>query len=193
MKHSVLSILIIATFCTLSQAAEERDPANYAGLKMCRICHKKEATGNQFGKWEEGPHSKTIEVLGTDEAKAVGAKLGINNPQESPKCLKCHSTAYHFTEKIQTKKVKVEDGVVCESCHGPGKNYKSKSVMKDREAAIAKGMIHPATKSCKLCHNDTSPTWKADRYTMADGTKVGFDVKQAYEKIKHPNPEADGE
>ena len=193
MKRTTLTILTIAALLTVAEAAEERDASNYVGLKMCKMCHKKEATGNQFGKWEAGPHSKTIEVLGTDEAKAVGAKLGVDNPQESPKCLKCHSTAYHWTEEIQTEKVKVEDGVVCESCHGPGKKYKSKSVMQDEKAAIAKGMIKPATKSCELCHNESSPTWKADRYTLADGSKAGFDVKQAYEKIKHPNTKSTGE
>jgi hypothetical protein len=185
--------IAIATLIIGTSFAEERDASKYVGLKMCKMCHKKEATGNQFGKWEAGPHSKTYETLGSDEAKAVGAKLGIDNPQESPKCLKCHSTAYHWTEKIQTEKVKVEDGVVCESCHGPGKNYKSKSVMKDKAAAIAKGMIYPATKSCELCHNESSATWNPERYTTADGKKVGFDVKQAYEKIKHPNPKVSGE
>jgi len=78
--------------------------------------------------------------------------------------------------------------VTCESCHGPGKKYMPKSVMEDRNKCIENGMVYPATKSCELCHNDQNPTWKADRYTTKDGKKVGFDVEQAYEKIKHPNP-----
>ena len=36
--------------------------------------------------------------------------------------------------------------------------------MESREKSIAGGMIYPATKSCTSCHNDKSPTWKADRY-----------------------------
>jgi hypothetical protein len=64
----------------------------------------------------------------------------------------------------------------------------TKSVMEDRQKCIAGGMIYPATLSCAKCHNETSPTWKADRYTAKDGKKVGFDAEQAYEKIKHPNP-----
>ena len=186
---SVLSAAVagLVAVSIVTGAGADRDASKYVGTKSCRMCHKKESSGNQYGKWQEGPHSKTIAVLGTDEAKAVAKKLGIEDPQKSGKCLKCHSTAYNWTETVQTDKVAVEDGVTCESCHGPGKDYKSKTVMQDKKKCIENGMIYPATKSCTKCHNDTSPTWKDDRYTK-DGKKVGFDVDQAYEKIKHPNP-----
>jgi hypothetical protein len=181
--------VIIGVSISLTLIAQAGDPSKLIGTKKCAMCHKKDDKGNQYGKWQEGPHSKTIAVLGTDEAKAVGAKLGIDDPQTSGACLKCHSTAYFFTETVQTDAVAVEDGVSCESCHGPGADYRKKSIMESREESIANGMIYPAKeKSCTNCHNDTSPTWKPDRYTLADGTKVGFDVEQAYEKIKHERP-----
>ncbi len=161
---------------TVSASAAERDPANYAGVKMCGICHKKEESGNQFAKWQASPHAKAFEVLGTPAAKETAKKLGIDDPQKSGKCLKCHSTAYNFTETVATEKISLEDGVVCESCHGPGKNFKNKSTMEDRDKAIASGLIYPATQSCKLCHNDQSPTFK------------GFDEKAMVEKIAHPDP-----
>ncbi|HSR87321.1 MAG TPA: multiheme c-type cytochrome [Pontiella sp.] len=165
------------------------DPAKLVSVKKCAMCHKKDDNGNQYAKWQSMGHSKAYERLATDEAKAVGAKLGIDDPQSSGACLKCHSTAYYFTEEIQTTEVSVENGVSCQSCHGPGADYKQKSVMENREEAIANGMVYPAKeKSCTLCHNDTSPTWKPDRYTLPDGTKTGFDVEQAYEKIKHERP-----
>ena len=50
------------------------------------------------------------------------------------------------------------------------------------------GRIVAGKGTCTLCHNDTSPTWKPDRYTLSDGTTTGFDVEQAYEKIKHERP-----
>ncbi|MBI5685181.1 MAG: cytochrome C554 [Verrucomicrobia bacterium] len=180
--------LFIALAIAAPAQAAERDAANYVGMKICGMCHKKEGGGNQLGKWQASPHAKAFELLGTAEAKAAGAKVGVTDPQKSGKCLKCHSTAYHFTETVQTDKFTPEEGVGCESCHGPGKNYKSRSVMQNRQEAIAGGMIYPATKSCAQCHNESSPTWKADRYTTKDGKKVGFDAEQAYEKIKHPVP-----
>jgi len=187
-RNSSLYVTLLVLSISGTGLANEPDAKLYSGIKSCRMCHKKDASGNQYAKWQKSPHSKTIKVLGTPEAKAVAKKLGIDDPETSGKCLKCHSTAYNYTETKQTEKIAVKDGVTCESCHGPGKNYKSKKVMKDHKKAIEKGMIYPATKSCVKCHNDKSPSWKNDRYTTKDGKKVGFDVKQAYEKIKHPNP-----
>lgn len=176
-------------FSLTAGGQQSGDPAKLIGTKKCAMCHKKDDKGNQYAKWQAGPHSKTIEVLGTEEAKAVGAKLGINDPQTSGACLKCHSTAYFFTEELQSDAVMVEDGVSCESCHGPGADYKKKSIMESREESIANGMIYPAReKSCTQCHNESSPTWKPDRYTLADGSTTGFDLEQAYEKIKHERP-----
>ncbi|HEY5652959.1 MAG TPA: multiheme c-type cytochrome [Pontiella sp.] len=176
----------------ISAAFGEGDPSKLVGIKKCAMCHKKDETGNQYAKWQTMGHSKAFDRLGTEEAKAVAAKLGIDDPQTSGKCLKCHSTAYFFTEEKQTEEVAVENGVACQSCHGPGADYKQKSVMVDRDAAIANGMVYPAKeKSCTKCHNDTSPTWKNDRYTLPSGEKVGFDVDQAYEKIKHERPTAE--
>jgi len=179
----------LAVVFASSVFAQTGDPAKLISVKKCAMCHKKEDKGNQYGKWQAMGHAKAYETLGTEAAKAVGAKLGIADPQSSGQCLKCHSTAYFFTEELQTEAVKLENGVSCQSCHGPGADYKKKSIMESLEESIAKGMVHPAKeKSCTLCHNDTSPTWKPDRYTLTSGETTGFDVNQAYEKIKHERP-----
>ncbi len=180
-------LLLVASAVAVCAVAAP-DPAGYAGTKMCGICHKAADKGDQLGKWQASPHAKAFEILGSAEARETGKKLGIDDPQKSPKCLKCHSSAYNFGETPVVEKIKPEEGVTCESCHGPGKKYMVKSIMESREKSIAAGLIYPATKSCELCHNEQSPTWKADRYTTKDGKKAGFDVEQAYEKIKHPNP-----
>ena len=190
MKRGLIIYSITLSILTGSSVmGQAGDPAKLVGIKKCAMCHKKDDKGNQYAKWQSMGHAKAYERLATEEAKAVGAALGIDDPQSSGACLKCHSTAYYFTEEIQTTEVSVENGVSCQSCHGPGADYKKKSVMESREESIANGMIYPAKeKSCTLCHNDTSPTWKPDRYTLPDGTKTGFDVEQAYEKIKHERP-----
>ena len=182
-----LMTLVCFGFAVVAVAAEP-DPADCAGPKACRMCHKKAEIGNQHKVWSEGPHAKAFTTLGDDKAKEVAKKQGIADPQASPKCLKCHATAYWFTEEIMSQKVKAEDGVTCESCHGPGKKFKKKDIMKDKAKAMGLGLIDPATKQCTLCHNDTSPTWDPAKYTTKDGKKVGFDVEQATEKIKHPRP-----
>lgn len=168
---TLVSFLAIATV-----RANVPDASKYIGTKMCGMCHKSEKTGDQLGKWQASPHAKAFETLGTDKAKEVAKAKGIDDPQKAGECLQCHSTAHNFTTTVQTTKVKVDEGVGCESCHGPGQDYKSKSVMEDHGKSVAAGLVFPATKNCTLCHNDKSPTFK------------GFDEKAHVEKIAHPNP-----
>lgn len=113
----------------------DRDPAKYIGVSTCGLCHNVKPNGDQYNKWQAGPHARAFEILGTPEAKAVAAKLGIANPQASGKCLKCHSTAYNWTEQIQTTNIKPEEGVVCESCHGPARGYVPKT---DQDLTLTK-------------------------------------------------------
>lgn len=185
----VSSVILAFTTCTSALLAQE-DASTYIGTKMCGACHKKDDTGNQLAKWQASAHAKAFEILASPEAKEVAKKAGVEDAQKSGKCLACHSTAYLFSEEKKLEKPAVEEGVTCESCHGGGKNYKAKETMQDRQKSIAGGMIYPATKNCERCHNDKSPTWKADRYTTKDGKKVGFDLEQAEKKIEHPNPAA---
>lgn len=196
MKITILRATAVSISLTIAAAispalfANESDPANYIGTKACGICHKKDETGNQLAKWQAGPHAKAFETLASAESKAIATKMGIDDPQKSGKCLSCHATAYHFGEEVKTAKIKVEEGVSCESCHGPGKKYMAKTTMEDRQKAIAAGMIHPATQQCVMCHNEKSPTWNPERYTTKDGKKTGFDLEQAAAKTAHPNPQA---
>ena len=137
--------------------AEERDAANYVGVQKCANCHKSEERCNQIGKWQASPHAK------------ASTKQGQKDPKSSGACLKCHATAYNFTSKRATTLIPIEEGVSCESCHGPGAHYIA--VMTDRQKAIAVGLVYPATKSCKRCH-----------------LKSAFNPDQAMEKIQHPDP-----
>ena len=164
----------------------EKKP-EYVGASKCKMCHNSAQKGQQYKKWNEAKHAQAYAVLASDEAKKTAAKLGITDPQKSGKCLKCHSTAHAFTEKKLAAKVKVEEGISCESCHGPGSKYKSMSVMKSFEKSVAAGMQNPE-KACVKCHNSDAPSWKTDRYTIKDGKKVGFDFVQAWKKIVHDNP-----
>ena len=194
-----ISVFVMAAFVMLvwQGVPSGEEPPEFVGAKKCKMCHKKKEVGEQFKIWSEAKHSEAFELLASEKAQKVAAELGIEDPQKSGQCLKCHSTAYFLSEElvsnISVKKsgkprLTVEEGVSCESCHWAGSAYQKKKVMADFDASVKAGMNPCPEKSCVKCHNDQNPTWNAEKYTLKDGTKAGFDFDQAWDMIKHPNP-----
>jgi hypothetical protein len=155
----------------------------YVGSSKCKTCHKKELIGNQYGAWQESAHAKAFELLKSEKAVQVAAEKGIAGaPHESAECLQCHATAQDLDpSKVAAKPLELKDGVQCESCHGPGSDYKKKKVMADHDASVAAGMWEPGKKEtiCTACHNEKSPTWDAAK---------GFDFEERKKEIAHAIP-----
>jgi hypothetical protein len=172
--------LAVGLLMALGAAPAAAGAAKYVGAAKCKTCHKKELIGNQYGVWEGSPHAKAVESLKSDAAKKVAAENGISGaPHEAAECLKCHATASAVDPSmVEGKPLKVEDGVQCESCHGPGSEYRKKKVMADHAASVAAGLWEPGKDAaiCTACHNDQSPTYK------------GFDYEARKKDIAHPIP-----
>ncbi len=174
-----------------SAAAEEAD---FVGNKKCKMCHSKKSTGEQWKVWTQMNHAKAFEDLDTDQAKAYAEDAGLSAPpQESAECLRCHVTAYDVAAKAPHKAIAVEDGVQCESCHGPGSEHlafgKKNMTNKDIAADVDRLIVRPDATACVKCHNEESPAWNTEKYTLDDGSTTGFDFEQAFAKIAHFNPE----
>jgi cytochrome c553 len=167
---------------TAGQAQDEQTQAKhaYVGATYCKMCHNKPEKGEQYNIWKKQLHSKAYETLLTDEAKAIAAEKGIENPAESPDCTRCHVAGYDAPADMLTKKYDKKEGVTCESCHGPGGDYTPMSIMEDEAKAKEAGLIEPNEKVCKRCHNPESPTFKE------------FNFSEAVKKIAHPTLEAGG-
>jgi len=170
----------------------------YIGVAGCRMCHNTKKQGEQVGIWKATKHATAYETLKSDEALKMAAARGLKNPPvESPECLRCHATGWNLTEEQRAQFLKpafkIEDGVQCETCHGPGQDYKTLKIMKDRSLALNAGLMIGDEKLCITCHNEQSPAWKPDRFTTKDGKKVGFDYAACWEKIKHPLPKEQAE
>lgn len=152
----------------------------YVGAEKCKMCHNSPAKGAQYAKWAESKHARAYHTLASEEAKKLASAKGIADPQKAPECLKCHVTGYAAPADKLTDKYKAEEGVGCESCHGPGGDYWKMEVMKDQAKAIAAGMQIPDEKICTGCHNPESPSYKP------------FDFAVFSAKIAHPNPQKAG-
>jgi cytochrome c2 len=167
-------VVVLATALALAEdqpakPAEAKKSA-YVGSKACKVCHTGEKKGRMWEIWLDSKHAKSLAAL--DSAK------GEN---KDPKCLKCHTTGYgeggYGAEGMEA--LAVAEGLAavgCEACHGPGSAYKSLAVMKDRQAAIAAGLVIPTEATCTRCHNAESPTFK------------GFNFDSSWAKIAHHIP-----
>ncbi len=157
----------------------------YVGIEMCKLCHNKKELGGQYDIWTNSAHSRAFYALGTSEARKIADKIGINDPQQNGKCLRCHSTSYAFSEEKAANDLKDEDGVQCESCHGPGEEYSYKKVMENREQAKVNGLIMPTEDTCRKCHNPECPAWDEERDITPDGKRVGFYFPLRWEMTGH--------
>jgi hypothetical protein len=173
---SLVSILVLFI---ITQFINAQDKNSYVGVSVCSPCHKTEKQGNQFGIWKSSKHSSAMKTLQTPEADKIAKDKGFTTPAaETKECLKCHATGYDTDKALIGEKFDINDGVQCETCHGPGSNYKNMKIMKDKELAVKNGLILHEDKEafCKSCHNTESPTFK------------GFEFAAMWDKIKHPVP-----
>jgi nitrate/TMAO reductase-like tetraheme cytochrome c subunit len=130
----------------------------YVGVKICKLCHKKDGV---YPSWEKTKHAYAYDSLSAEDKK-------------NKEILKYYTTG-------TTAKGELLTNIQCEACHGPGKDYKKKSVMENKEEAIANGLIIPDENTCKRCHNEKAP--KALAALAKD-----FDFKKMVAKGVHAMP-----
>ena len=175
MKKSLL-VLVVLSVALMAFAAQAADKPTIIGSQKCGMCHKAK-TGDQLKIWTDSSHAQAFEVLKGEAALAIAKEKGLGNPWEEAACLKCHTTQGFLGAEVDAK-YDVAEGVGCEACHGAGSAYKSMTIMKDRDAAVAAGLIIPDKTTCVKCHNADSPTYKE------------FDYDAMWKKIAHPIPTA---
>ncbi|MGQ3101998.1 MAG: multiheme c-type cytochrome [Sphingopyxis solisilvae] len=131
---AMLLALAIAAFVLAPPARSQGDVgARYTGVASCAgsTCHgRMEGDGtvvrqDELMKWQEpstpgGAHSRAWAVLNNSRSRFIARNLGIGDPATAQMCIGCHATAGAVAAKGAVRgTVPLEDGVGCESCHGP--------------------------------------------------------------------------
>jgi YVTN family beta-propeller protein len=143
------------------QVAEELPPVEslpgpkYTGALACGECHGFESAGQEYGKWRFSSHAQAYAVLGTDRAEEIARDTGVSGePQESVRCLLCHTTGAGDPAGRFEQSFDGAQGVQCESCHGPGSEYQEEAVMLDPVAAAEAGLRDVDRNTCITCHTE---------------------------------------
>ena len=150
------TVAVFAAFVTAEEAATAEEVTHdYVGFKKCKTCHKA-----QYKSWLETGHATAFDVL-SDEEKT------------KEECIICH-----FTGKLADETVL--EGVQCEACHGPGKDYKSPKIKSKKKwaadpethkkMAFEAGLIMPTADDCVRCHTkEGNENYKEFNFEEAKG------------------------
>ena len=131
----------------------------YVGTQACLGCHQTGPGGGPAGHWVASRHSRAFHTLTTDQAKLLVANRedygDITDPSVEQRCLMCHVTAAQNPRANWAPGTGGSaEGVGCEACHGPGSDYMTEEVMRDRSSFLANGGRVPNELTCRECHRD---------------------------------------
>jgi hypothetical protein len=149
---------------------------HYVGSRVCRQCHDQGPQGGAWVSWLRSGHSHTYWRLAGDWALYL-ARLrphysDLENPIEDQRCLLCHVTGLQDDDALMDASFRMEEGVSCEACHGPGSLYVEPGIMADRDRFRTNGGVLPTAATCRGCHRNS------DR----------FDYDTWWPKIAHARP-----
>jgi hypothetical protein len=148
--------------------------------------------------WEaHDAHAQAHASLADEAGRRIARNLGLDDATQAPECLTCHTT---FVPAAQRgPKFRLEAGVGCESCHGPGGSFLRTHVQSTSRHAtnLAAGM-YPTTDPgaratlCLSCHQGDATRRVSHRLYGAGHPRLRFEldtygVNQPY----HFNPDAD--
>lgn len=122
--------LVFSLLCTTNARGQSSD---FVGPESCKSCHP-----GAYTSWMNGKHSRAKDSLPAAQ-------------QKDARCLSCHSPNESTTSIPH---------VTCETCHGGGHRYSADYVMRDSELARLVGLVDPTEKSCRTCHDDSTPSLK---------------------------------
>ena len=144
----------------------------YLGNKVCAECHVKE-----YKAWLGSGHARSWVMLGSRNALMVGQELGIknSNPQYNLKCLMCHGTAAEVSPDSRAPNFHIEEGVKCESCHGPGEEH-TLFMQQNLKGPLGR-LKMPTLEDCMPCHKP--------KPSHVQLKKPPFDIDSDMKKISH--------
>ena len=175
------ALALLALPAAAGRAQAKKQPV-YVGARTCAACHEGRHAGNQYSHWLMSRHAQAWADLAQPEAKEMARLSGITDvPERSPICLGCHATAAETEAWERDADFRLEDGVQCEKCHGPGSEYMDPDVMRDPEAAKQAGLRKFTKRDCAVCHYVKGSH-------VAVHNKPQLDVDQAWEILSHHIP-----
>jgi Cytochrome c554 and c-prime len=120
---------------------------------------------NQFIVWSERDfHQRASLILTTARSARIAERLSINDASVSTRCTVCHSPLTTISQARLSDKSHPDNGVSCESCHGPAEAWLRSHTRRDYTYAmrVSAGMrdlrnLYVRANACVACHQTVDP------------------------------------
>jgi len=133
------------------------------GAEACAPCHEA-----QHAVWKASAHASAMATLTTEEARARASDAATDVA-----CVRCHATAETSgPPPSESSQYRLEEGVGCESCHGPGEAHVA--------AEGGRGNIESLGEDCPVCVLEALCT----RCHTAEWDPE-WDLAQRLEQVRH--------
>lgn len=194
MLRRAIGLISLSGLCGLAIAAPTEPapapkPASpYVGSVGCAAmgCHNGMGVagrpGNEYSTWIRDPHAKAYSVLFNTTSQQMSRNLGRSEPAYKDKqCLACHATPAPSDHPEA-----LADGVGCESCHGPARDWRAIHYQPGWKTLDAAGKakfgmvdtkdLAARAKRCAECHVGT-PAAQVDHDLIAAGhPRLAFEL-----------------
>lgn len=185
-------LLTLVLFWAAALPAAEPLP-RFTGAPSCSssLCHGGAGElRHQVAIWQKQDiHSRAYNTLVNARSAQIAAALGIPEAVTSSRCTSCHAP-FHDVPKsaFLSETIKANEGVSCESCHGPAEKWLRSHTRPDYSHAdrVLAGLrdlkhLYVRANSCVACHQTLEPA-----LTAAGHPELLFEMDgQAVSQPKH--------
>lgn len=140
----------------------------FVGAQGCSssLCHGGgSAERNAYTVWKGlDRHSRAFASLASERAARIAQGLSLPAPAQTRRCTECHAPLQTVPEERLMAGAKPEDGISCESCHGPAQDWVRSHTRRDFTHAqnVQTGVrelrgLYARANACVACHQVLSP------------------------------------
>lgn len=127
-------VALLAQTAETAQSSPEKGFPLFVGVSVCTECHALDRWGppqsieSSKASACTAPyvpaHADAYQRLYQTEARSIARISGVaESPTESLICLDCHATGADDGPRWWKPSFRIDDGVQCEACHGPGSGH----------------------------------------------------------------------
>lgn len=137
----------------------------------------------EYSTWiVQDKHARATDVLTNAVSVRMAKLLGIGRPDTAPKCLACHALDVPAEQRART--FASQEGVSCESCHGPASGWLGEHTTRGwtHAQSVERGMIDTKdpvrrTEVCLACHLGNSEKFVDHVMIAAGHPDLVFDLE----------------